>query len=209
MESSTASLRLCAVLLAAIAAGGCASTPPPRTGFLSDYSRLERIDDNKARWVSPKARQYKAFMVDPVQLRAVKDPPVLTPEERATVANYMHDAFVSVLRDGGYGIESRPGVDVARVRFALTDIKTANALLSLHPASKLTGAGTGNVAMEGEVIDSVTGEQLAAVVKRGSGNQFELDTFDKLDDIKDVIDDWAKEMGERLREIHSSYANGD
>jgi len=31
--------------------------------------------------------------------------------------------------------------------------------------------------MEAEVIDSATGEQLAALVQAGRGNQFELDTF--------------------------------
>ncbi len=53
--------------------GGCASSPPLRTGFISNYSSLERIDDTKARYVSLALARYQSFMVDPVQFRAVKD----------------------------------------------------------------------------------------------------------------------------------------
>lgn len=184
--------------------GGCASSPPPRTGFISDYSLLERIDGSKARYVSPALARYRSFMVDPVQFREVKDPPVLTPDERAEVANYFRDAFVTVLRDNRYTVTDRAGAGTARIRIAITDIKASVWWMNLHPGSKLSGAGTGGASMEGEVIDSVTGEQLAAVVKSGRGNQFELDTFDKLDDFKDVIDRWAEEAEDSLRELRES-----
>ena len=184
--------------------GGCTSSPPPRTGFISDYSSLERIDGSKARYVSPALARYRSFMVDPVQFRTVKDPPVLTPDERAEVANYFRDAFVTVLRDNRYTVTDRAGAGTARIRIAITDIKQSVWWMNLHPGSKLSGAGTGGASMEGEVIDSVTGEQLAAVVKSGRGNQFELDTFDKLDDIKDVIDRWAEEAEDSLRELRES-----
>ena len=29
---------------------GCASSPPPRTGFLGDYSRLRQVEDGKIRY---------------------------------------------------------------------------------------------------------------------------------------------------------------
>ncbi len=45
------------------------------------------------------------------------------------------------------------------------------------------------------------GKQLGAVVQSGKGNQFELDTFSELDDVKDVIDDWAEAAGKRLKEL--------
>ena len=65
----------------------------------------------------------------------------------------------------------------------------------------MTGAGLGGASMEGEVVDSVTGKQLGAVVQSGKGNQFELDTFSELDDVKDVIDSWAEAAGKRLKEL--------
>ena len=73
--------------------------------------------------------------------------------------------------------------------------------ISLSQASKLTGAGTGGASMEGEVVDSVTGKQLAAVVKRGKGSQFTLNVGSTAKDVETVIDQWAKEAEERLREL--------
>jgi hypothetical protein len=191
------------IILGVVAFGtvGCGSSAPTHTGFISDYSMLQRVDKQKARYVSTKLAEYHSFMVDPVQMRAGKDSQTLSAQERAEVANYMHEAFVKSLRDGGYTLASQPGIGVARVRLAITDVQESNWALNLLPTTKLTGAGTGGASMEGEVIDAVTGEQLAAVVKTGRGNQFELDTFDKLDDIKDVIDAWAKEAETRLREL--------
>ena len=57
---------------------------------------------------------------------------------------------------------------------------------------------------EARLIDSVTGKQIAALVESQKGNQFELDTFSQLDDVKDVMDDWAKRFRERLDEAHAN-----
>lgn len=208
MRSSRLLVSLTLLVGLATGTGGCASSSTPRTGFISDYSSLERIDDTKARYVSPRLAEYRSFMVDPVHIQEMNDPPALTPSERAEVANYFRDSLVNVLRGHEYTVTDRASAGTARVRFAITDVKASTWWMNLHPGSKLTGAGTGGASMEGEVIDSVTGEQLAAVVKSGRGNQFELDTFDKLDDIKDVIDQWAEGAEARLRELRETRTAG-
>ncbi|MHC4990346.1 MAG: DUF3313 domain-containing protein [Planctomycetota bacterium] len=190
------------LLLLGIALGtlGCASAPPPRTGFISDYSNLEPVTD-KARYLSPRLAEYHSFIVDPVQIREIKDPPILSEPERAEIAAYFREALVKVLISDGHTVTDEVGPSTARVRLAITDINKSTWWLNLHPGSKLTGAGAGGASMEGEVIDSVTGEQLAAFVKSGTGNQFELDHFDELDDVKNVIDAWAREAKRRFREL--------
>jgi hypothetical protein len=55
--------------------------------------------------------------------------------------------------------------------------------------------------MEAEVIDSVSGEQLAAAIRAGKGKQFELNPFSTIDDVKSTIDQWAELAGERLDEL--------
>jgi hypothetical protein len=45
--------------------------------------------------------------------------------------------------------------------------------------------------MEGEVLDSVTGKQLGAVVQAAPGNQFNFTAFSTVDDVKSAIDKWA------------------
>ena len=54
--------------------------------------------------------------------------------------------------------------------------------------------------MEAELVDSITGEQIMAVVKSRSGNQFSLDGYSKWSDVKVAIDKWAKVLQKRLAE---------
>ena len=178
------------------------------TGFISDYSKLQKVEHGKLRYVSSELGDYSRFIVDPVEMRVSRDDPGLIAAQKAEVANYMRSAFERVLKEGGYHLTTRPGVGVARVRIAFTDVQKSKWYLNLHPLSKVTGAGTGGASMEGEVIDSITGKQLAAVVKSGRGNQFELDTFSALDDVKDVIDKWADEAAERLKELRRARPRG-
>ena len=197
----------CALVLSVAFLTGCASSLPAPSGFLSDYSKLEKEGDNRMSYRSQKLLNYDAFIVDPVEIRVQRKDPVLTSEQRAEVANYMREAFTGVLRRLGYDIKSQAGAKTARLRMAVTDVKKATWWLNLHPASKMTGAGTGGAAMEGEVIDSVTGEQLAALIAAGSGNRFELDQFSALDDIKDAIDAWAEKAVKNIRELREEARN--
>lgn len=184
----------------AFLAAGCASMPEP-IGFLSDYSRLEKTGHARMGFVSPELREYDAFMIDPVEYRLTRDKEVITPEQKADIANYFRTAFKRVLREQNYKIVDETGVRVARLRAAITDIRKSKWYLNLHPASKLSGAGTGGASMEGEIIDSVTGKQLAGVIVSAQGSQFELDHFKSLDDVEDVIDGWAKTLGSRIEEL--------
>lgn len=188
---------LTAVAAVSLILGGCKTvSAPPKTGFISDYSNLVAEDEGQARFISPKLADYSSFMIDPIEMRTSSDS--LDAEQRAQVANYFYSKFVEELKGRDFSITQTPGTGVARVRIAITDIKASTWWKSLHPASKLTGAGTGGASMEGEIIDSVTGEQLGAVVQSGRGNQFELDAFSKLDDIEDVIDEWVSHAGDQL-----------
>lgn len=184
------------VLLAA----GCASTPEP-TGFLSDYSRLEKTGQARMGFVSPQLAEYDAFMIDPVEYRIDSEKPVLTDEQKAEVANYFRTTFERTLREKNYKIVTTSGPRVARFRAAFTDVQKSKWYMNLHYATKMAGAGAGGASMEAEVIDSVTGEQLAGVIAAGKGNQFELDHFKALDDVEDVIDKWAKILASRLDEL--------
>jgi Protein of unknown function (DUF3313) len=201
MTSKTQTLLV--LFVAAALLTGCGSTPPPRTGFLGDYNQLEKITDSKLRYISPDLAAYNKFMVDPVQIRM--DSKVdLDQAQLSEVAQYFRMKFVEVLKDSGYQVVDTVDGKTARVRIAITEISKATWWLNVAPTSKVTGAGVGGAAMEGEVIDAVSGIQLAAVVKSGKGNQFEVDTFSELDDVKDVIDTWAKEASERFEELRSN-----
>ena len=188
--------------LLCVLVSGCTSTKPP-SGFLSSYTQLKPEGGNLV-YRSAKLREYSRFMVDPIEMQVRRDPPVLKPQEAAEVARYFRETIVNLLKSRGYQLSEQPDVGVARVRIAITGVHKAKWYLNLHPATKMTGMGTGGASMEAEVIDSVTGEQLGAAIKTASGNQFELDTFSSLDDVKDAIKRWAREAGERLDEIRKT-----
>jgi len=188
--------------LLAVLLGACASRRPVPTGFLSDYSKLQPDGPARAVHFSPKLAAYSSFIVDPVRLGAGEGK--LTLAQREEVTSYMHDSIVKVYTSRGYRVVSHSGRDTARVRMAITDLKKSTWWLNLYWATKLSGLGTGGAAMEGEIIDSRSGDQLAAVIDAGRGNQFELDTFSALDDVKDVIDRWVKKAGERMDRLRRS-----
>ena len=184
----------------AMLVAGCASTPEP-TGFLSDYSRLEKTGDARMGYVSPKLAEYDAFMIDPVEYRLDSEKPVLTDEQKAEVANYFRTTFERTLREKNYKIVTTSGPRVVRFRAAFTDVQKSKWYMNLHYATKMAGAGAGGASIEAEAIDSVTGEQLGGVIAAGKGNQFELDHFKAFDDVEDVIDKWAKILASRLDEL--------
>ena len=192
-----------AACIAVITGEGCTSAPElTRSGFLSDYSMLQSDGNSAARFSSPQIGAYESFIVDPVEVRVFGD--ALTAEERAEAARYFRNAFVRVIESQGLSVVNRPGVGVARVRLALTDVAGSTWWKKLHPASRVAGAGTGGAAMEGEVIDSVTGKQLGAVVQAGSGTQFDFTAFSTLADVKSAIDKWAEHAGARLKELRAA-----
>jgi len=179
---------------------GCMSPPPP-TGFLKDYSRLEKVEHGWMRYVDPKLANYDSYIVDPVEIHVRRE--VLDEAKRADIARYMHNALVGVLRSRNVRLVTEAGVKTARLRVAITDIQESKWYLNIHPATKLTGVGRAGASMEAEVIDSVNGEQLAAAIRAGQGRQFELNPFSTIDDVKNVIDRWAEAAGQRLDELRA------
>ncbi len=180
--------------------GACASRPEAKpSGFLSDYSRLEKVDAHRMWYASPRLAEYDSFIVDPVVFRS--PPERLTPEQRADVAGHFHARVEDLLKDRGLAVTSAPHVGVARVSFALTDIAKSTWWMKIHPGMRASGAGTGGAAMEAEIVDSVTGEQLLAAVQSSFGQQFDITAFSTAADVKNAIDKWAMQAGKRFDEV--------
>ena len=191
-----------AFVVAVVPMVGCASTAPAMTGFLSDYSNLKKDSDGALRYVNPVLREYDTFIVAPVQLRTQRASSVLDSDERAEVARYMRDSLRAALKRSGVQLTENAGAGVGLVRIALTDVQTSKWYVNMDAGPRLTRAGSGGASMEGEVVDSVTGRQLGAVVQSAKGNQFgRLNPFNKLADIEDVLDRWSEAAARRVKEL--------
>lgn len=184
---------------------GCSAKLGKRTGFLSDYSKLEPQSEVSYRYVSmDRLSKFSKFIIDPITIhlhsrsKAKKE---TSEEERTDLKNYMHATLVKTIGEG-YEIVHRPGPGVARARIALSDIKKAQVLLNIHPGSKIMGAGLGGASLEGELVDSQTGEQIAALVESQLGDRLSLDGLSPWGDAKAIMDGWAARVRKRIDEAH-------
>lgn len=163
-----------AVIVAVISAhmlAGCAATPATRSGFLGDYSKLVAADARDRILVQrPEVSvllRYEGFMVEaPV----VQDPSLDEAEARRLAAVFTEALTVEL------GLRLRPaiarGAGVLVVRSAITGARRSN--VALNVATSLIGAplSAGGVSAEAEVVDSRTGQRIAALSWSRRGDAF-------------------------------------
>ena len=190
---------LCGALLSAL---GCSSTVTT-AGFLSDYSKLEP-DGSDLRYVDrAEVRNFNQFIVEPVKLHYHSKAKRADPSTARRLANTLHNEVTSQLLGGGYRVVSQSGPGIARIRLAITDLRKDTAALNVLPQTRLTGLGLGGASMEGEILDSKTGRQVAAVVQTGEGARISLEGL-KLEDwnsAEEVIKGWAKQLRKVLDDL--------
>jgi hypothetical protein len=184
--------------------GGCASKPL-ETGFLSTYANLQPVSSTFMRYIAPgnPLGKYSKFIVDPVVIH-LYDPSKLEkfdPQDMEHLKQYMYQAVCKALA-GKYQIVPDPGPGVARLRIAITDLKKSSPVLNAIPQTKMTGVGLGQAAVEGELVDSQTGKQFAAVIDSETGSRFSFAGLSKWGDVEAIMNDWAKRLSTRIDEAH-------
>lgn len=181
---------------------GCGSKSVTRTGFLTDYSRLRGESSTSSRYINEGAlRRYSNFIIDPVRVHfhsGAKSRGKLTRQQLSDLTNYMHARIVKAVQDSGKRVAYQPAAGVARLRVALTDINKSTAA-SLLPQAKLAGIGLGGASMEAEIIDSMTGEQIGAIIEAKQGSKMPFANLGEWDAAKQVMNDWAKRLEKRLK----------
>lgn len=188
---------------------GCDGGAAAKTGFLTDYSHLRREPDTTLRNVNQRAlAKYSNFMVDPVEVhfhrgsKAVehRTKGKLTQQKVTDLTNYFHTMLIKAVEDSGNRVVYQPAAGVARIRVALTDIDKST-VISLMPTAKVIGGTViGGASMEAEIVDSMTSEQVAAVVESRKGTRIPFANLGDWDAAKQVIGDWAKRLQKRLEE---------
>jgi hypothetical protein len=180
---------------------GCGSEGAARTGFLSDYSRLQTESSTSLRYINTRAlAKYSSFIVEPVRVHfhsGSKSKGKLTQQQITDLTSYMQANIISAVMDSGNNVINKPGPGVARIRVALTDIQKTNAV-NILPQASLLGVGLGGASMEGEIIDSVTGEQIGAVVESQKGSRIPFSNLGEWSTSKKIMDDWAQRFRQRL-----------
>lgn len=192
------------VLIAAVEIlTGCDSGGQVKTGFLSDYSKLQRETDTSLRYVENGAlARYSGFIVDPVQVRfypGAKSADKLTTEQITDLTGYMHAKIVEAIQGAGKKVAYQPAAGIARIRIALTDIEKTSPI-NILPQASLMNAGIGGATMEAELVDSMTGKQIGAVMESGKGSRVPFANLGDWTAAKGVMDGWAARFQKRLEE---------
>ncbi len=150
-----------AALGAALLAGACRAT----SGYLSDYSRLgpnpDAPGDRSARlWVAPgdALLDCDRLLIETYALRP-KSGSFLAKIDRGTareLVDALRERMIAVV-DPYYSVVSEPGEGVLRMRVAITDLT--------FRGDDRDPADASGIAFEVEMLDSRTGQQLAAATR--------------------------------------------
>jgi Protein of unknown function (DUF3313) len=187
------------------------------SGFLKDYSNLKpnpNLDGMAQTFVSTDAQKnlhrYIAVIVDPVQvyLASDADDSKLPDKSRGVAARYFHKALEGAV-SSAFPVVTQPGPLVLRLRTAIVGVDVGGEV----PAADKTAEGDnaldravniGKVGVEMELVDSQTGEQIAAMVDRdtlGAGAEIGSVNFsreEKWAAAREAFDGWARRVREFL-----------
>jgi hypothetical protein len=198
------------------------------SGFLGDYSALVPDAKNGDLLVYEKnasvLSKYNKFIFNPITI-------YLLPEARdrgidaddlERLAIYFREAVTAELKKSGrYQIVTDPGPDVLELNVAITNVEPTGgkknaavkgaataATIGVAPGTSLLvpRLSVGKVGIEGEMLDSVSGERLAAFVTGKGGRRWfsGFNAFKKWGDIEAAFRSWAKNFRERLDEAHGA-----
>ncbi len=197
---------ICFGAIVSVMAAGCATVQDPgQTEFLSDYSKLEEIEENHLVYDSGNLGNYSKFIIEPVAMlyRQPEEKRKFADEELEDLqAHFATKVREALIEDDGYQVVEVAGPGTARLRIGITDVDDTIGALNVTIYTKITGAGLGGAAMEGEVVDSVTGEQIGAVIRWGSGSRLLRAGFTHTGDAKILMNRWAKDLRERVDKAH-------
>jgi hypothetical protein len=196
------------------------------SGFLKDYSNLKphpRLGENSLAFVKADEQKnlhkYIAMIVDPVQvyLATDADESKLPDKARGVGARYFHNALIQAV-SSAFPIVDQPGPLVLRLRSAIIGVDVGGAIPEAQRSPDAANAleravNIGNVGVEMELVDSETGEQIAALVDRESlGSGVEIGSVDfskqqKYAAAREAFDGWAHRVRDFLDSAHELSAD--
>jgi len=203
--------------------------PPSKkvSGFLDDYSGLYPDPKNGDLLIYEKdktaLKPYHKFLIEPVTVYLLPEAEDrgIDPDDLDRLARYFTDAITDELMGSGYEVVTEPGPGVLYMSLAITNVEPTGgkknaalkagataASLAVAPGASLAvpRLSVGRVEIEGEMLDSVSGERIAAFVTRKGGRRWfsGLNAYKKWGDIQSAFRSWAKDFRKRLDQANES-----
>jgi hypothetical protein len=199
------------------------------SGFLGDdaYAKLGP-DSGNSDWLiyfkDPEVlRKSNTFLLEPVKVFLVPEAQQrdVNQEDLTKLSDYFTKAMKDQLEAGHYILVTEPGPGVMALRFAITNVEpnggktnavvTGTTAVATHAVAPGVGElvprlKVGRVSVEGEMVDSVSGEVEMSFMTSKSGRRFfsGLKAFEKWGDIDAAFRSWAKNFRQRLDKAHAS-----
>jgi len=198
------------------------------SGFLGDlYPKLQPDSKNAdllTYWKNEDAlKNSSKFVLDPVLIYLLPEAQArgIDPEQLAKLAQDFTKAIKSELGSGHDEIVTEPGPGVLVLRVAITNVEPNGgkenagikgaevaATHAVAPGASLLipRLSVGKVAIEGEIVDSTSGDVVVAFMTSKSGRRYfsGLKAYEKWGDIDAAFKAWAKNLHERLEKARES-----
>jgi hypothetical protein len=195
-------------------------TPKNFSGFLGDYSMLQKGDGEEANYIyidkSAKFAKFTKLYIKPVELwkSAESDSGLskLSHDDQQLLVNYFHTELADTLK-GDFQIVPQPGPDVLVVHAAITDGRGSKPVLNVistilpigliisYAKQAIAGTGTavGVIYIEADFTDGASGQRVAAVIDARAGTKALRTKFDGTwGDAKLAFDWWAQRLAARF-----------
>jgi hypothetical protein len=202
---------------------GCATTAPPKTGFLGEYSKkLEPAPEGgiaKLRWVKPGVdfAKYKKVMVDYVVFALAEDSQYkgINGDEMKELGDAASLALVNAIKQKD-PVVAEPGPDVWRLRMAIVDLKQSNPAISaittvipiglgisiIKKGAAGAWSGAGATQAEAMLLDSLTNEVLAVGYLEYTAGFTER--FTKWGSVEDAFKYWGEKGSEAVEALKAA-----
>jgi hypothetical protein len=215
------SMALCGLLFASCNTTEQARYSTKESGFLKDYSMLKEGGSDEALLLYKSSdanwSKYSKVMIEPVQLWAGDDSDIkeLDKKELDNIMSLLTGSLKSSLSKD-FQLVDTSGAGTLKIRIALTEGEASEPVtdtlssivpitLALTYLSKVaTGShlSVGKASVEFEVLDSMTGERLAAGMdSRYGGKGGVSDKFESWADVKESFKYWGDKLNMRLVEL--------
>jgi len=199
---------------AALALSSCSTGGKSPSGFLSNYAQLNAgygTANAVSSFVKPNVdfKKYDGVLIDPVT--TVIATPGIRPAVTDQLAAYLAESLRSQM-PGRLKIVSVAGPTTLRIRTNLTDViedqKAGKPVTTVHPSPAITLSGplgsptvasfVSQVSFEGEIVDSVTGERLMALIDHRLGAKREATASTSWASVRSAIQQGVARLRERF-----------
>jgi hypothetical protein len=183
-------------------------------GFLKDYDSLKpnpHLEGDALTFAAADAKQnlrsYFAIIVDPVEVYIATDADAsrISETSRVALTDYFQHALIRAVSDA-FPVVDSPGPLTLRLRTALVGVDVGRQVAGDTPFERTLNIG--KVGVEIELVDSKTGQRIAAMVDRaslGAGAEVgdrDFSRIEKFAAAREALDEWASRVRTFLDSEH-------